>query len=43
LVVDRAGWRREIEDIGAYLAEFGERVPAALVAEQRRVAAALSD
>ena len=43
LDVDAEGWRRELEAIGDYLGEFGERTPPALVAEQRRVAAALAD
>jgi hypothetical protein len=37
------GWRKELAAIGEYLGEFGERTPAALLAEQRRVAAALED
>jgi phosphoenolpyruvate carboxykinase (GTP) len=43
LDVDAEGWRRELEAIGDYLGEFGERTPPALLAEQRRVAAALAD
>jgi phosphoenolpyruvate carboxykinase (GTP) len=38
-----AGWRKELAAIGEYLEEFGERAPAALLAEQRRVAAALAE
>ena len=34
---------RELEAIGDYLGEFGERTPPALVAEQRRVAAELAE
>jgi phosphoenolpyruvate carboxykinase (GTP) len=41
LAVDRAEWTKELEEIGGYLASFGERLPRALVDEQRRVAAAL--
>jgi phosphoenolpyruvate carboxykinase (GTP) len=40
--VDAAGWREEFAAIGDYLAEFGPRTPPALVAEQRRIAAALA-
>ena len=43
LEVDAEGWRRELDAIGDYLGEFGERTPSALLAEQRRVAAALAD
>ncbi|MEO8160691.1 MAG: phosphoenolpyruvate carboxykinase (GTP) [Arenimonas sp.] len=42
LAVDEEGWRRELAAIGDYLGEFGERTPAALLAEQQRVAAAFS-
>jgi phosphoenolpyruvate carboxykinase (GTP) len=42
LEVDAEGWRRELEAIGDYLGEFGERAPAALVAEQQRIAAYLA-
>jgi phosphoenolpyruvate carboxykinase (GTP) len=42
LAVDAEGWRRELSAIGDYLGEFGERMPPALLAEQRRVAAALA-
>jgi phosphoenolpyruvate carboxykinase (GTP) len=43
LDVDADGWRKELAAIGEYLEEFGERTPAALQAEQRRVAAALAE
>jgi phosphoenolpyruvate carboxykinase (GTP) len=43
LEVDAEGWRRELAAIGDYLGEFGERTPPALLAEQRRVAAALAE
>ena len=42
LSVDRAGWQREIDAIGGFLDEFGNKVPEALRAEQQRVAAALN-
>lgn len=38
---DREGWRAEVESIGAYLGEFGERMPGGLKAEQARIAALL--
>jgi phosphoenolpyruvate carboxykinase (GTP) len=38
---DRAGWQAEFEGIGAYLDEYGDRMPAALKAEQQRIAEAL--
>jgi phosphoenolpyruvate carboxykinase (GTP) len=41
LAVDRAEWTRELEEIGGYLASFGDRLPRTLNDEQRRVAAAL--
>lgn len=43
LEVDAEAWRKELAAIGDYLDEFGERTPAALRAEQRRVAAALAE
>jgi phosphoenolpyruvate carboxykinase (GTP) len=39
---DREGWQAEMAAIGEYLAGFGPRLPAALEAERRRVAAALA-
>src|SRR5690606_34086391 len=39
LSIDAAAWRQEIEAIGKYLDEFGDRVPAKLREEQRAVAA----
>jgi len=39
---DAAGWKAEFEGIGAYLDEYGPRMPEALKAEARRIAAALS-
>jgi len=41
LEVDREAWQAEISDIGEYLDSYGARTPAALKAEQERVAAAL--
>ncbi len=41
LGIDVDGWRDEIADIGAYLDSFGERTPARLREERRRVAKAL--
>ncbi len=35
---DRDGWRQEFAGIAAYLDEYGERMPQALKAEQRRIA-----
>jgi len=39
--VDSAAWHAEIDDIGRYLAEYGERTPAELRAQQVRVKQAL--
>jgi phosphoenolpyruvate carboxykinase (GTP) len=39
---DLDGWRAEFDAIGAYLGEYGDRMPAALAAEQRRIAAVLA-
>ena len=41
LEVDREAWQVEISDFGEYLDSYGARTPAALKAEQERVAAAL--
>jgi phosphoenolpyruvate carboxykinase (GTP) len=41
LEIDPAGWRTEMDAIADYLGGFGDRLPAALAAEQRRVRAAL--
>ncbi|MBB3277803.1 MULTISPECIES: phosphoenolpyruvate carboxykinase (GTP) [unclassified Pseudoxanthomonas] len=38
---DRDGWRSEVESIGAYLEEFGGRMPGALKGEQERIASQL--
>jgi phosphoenolpyruvate carboxykinase (GTP) len=43
LEVDLAGWSHELHAIGEYLDSFGARMPAALKAEQQRVAAALDE
>lgn len=37
LAIDGAGWAQEAEQIGAYLDEFGERIPQALKDEQIRL------
>jgi phosphoenolpyruvate carboxykinase (GTP) len=42
LAVDRAGWTREMSDIGAYLDSYGERTPTALHGERRRISEALT-
>ncbi len=42
LHVDNDGWQKELEAICMYFDEFGTRVPAALKAEQHRIAKALS-
>jgi phosphoenolpyruvate carboxykinase (GTP) len=39
---DLDGWRAEFDAIGNYLGEYGDRMPAALAAEQRRIAAVLA-
>jgi phosphoenolpyruvate carboxykinase (GTP) len=41
LGVDAGAWAREFDSIGEYLESFGDRMPAALAAEQERVAATL--
>ena len=41
LAVDQAGWQAELGAIGEYLDSFAPRMPAALRAEQQRVARAL--
>jgi phosphoenolpyruvate carboxykinase (GTP) len=41
LDLDIDAWHREIDDIGRYLEEFGDRLPAALRAEYQRVKRAL--
>ncbi len=40
--LDRAGWQAEFASIGGYLAEYGPRLPQALLDEQRRIAQALT-
>ena len=40
--LDRAGWRSEFASLGEYLAEYGPRLPQALLQEQRRIAEALA-
>jgi len=39
---DRDGWRSEVESIGAYLEEFGGRMPGALKGEQARILGTLT-
>ncbi|MEM6935849.1 MAG: phosphoenolpyruvate carboxykinase (GTP), partial [Pseudomonadota bacterium] len=41
LSLDQAGWQQELSEIGTYLESYGERLPAELAAQQRRVAEAL--
>jgi phosphoenolpyruvate carboxykinase (GTP) len=41
LDVDRAAWTGEIDDVGRYLGEFGDRLPDVLLGEQRRIKRAL--
>ena len=41
LAVDAEQWRKEMESIGEYFAEFGERLPAELKAEHQKVLTAL--
>jgi phosphoenolpyruvate carboxykinase (GTP) len=43
LEVDTAAWQAEIADIGEYLDSYGDRTPAAIKAEQARVAQALDN
>ncbi len=43
LEVDVAAWQAEIADIGEYLDSYGDRTPAAIKAEQARVAKALNN
>lgn len=38
---DRDGWQREFESLGAYLDEYGPRMPRALMVEQGTIACAL--
>ena len=40
--LDRAGWQAEFANLGEYLAEYGPRLPQALLQEQRRIAEALA-
>ncbi len=41
LQVDRAAWHDEMTAVGQYLADYGTHAPAALLAEQQRIAARL--
>ena len=40
--LDRAGWQAEFASIGEYLAEYGPRLPRALLDEQERIAESLA-
>ena len=40
--LDRAGWQAEFANLGEYLAEYGPRLPQALLDEQQRIAGALA-
>ncbi len=40
--LDRAGWQAEFASLGEYLAEYGPRLPQALLDEQQRIASALA-
>jgi phosphoenolpyruvate carboxykinase (GTP) len=42
LAVDRAQWRAELDNIGQYFEEFGDRLPQELRAEHQKVRRALS-
>ncbi len=41
LTVDQRGWQQELASIGEYLKDYGDRVPAALHEQHRRVSEAL--
>jgi phosphoenolpyruvate carboxykinase (GTP) len=43
LEVDIEAWQAEIADIGEYLDSYGDRTPAAIKAQQQRVAKALDN
>ena len=43
LAVDNAQWRDEMQGMGEYLNEYGDRLPAALAAEHDRIVEALQD
>ncbi len=43
LAIDAASWVHEMEEVGDFLAVFGDRLPPALAAEHRRVSAALNE
>ena len=42
LAIDAASWAHEMEEVGDFLATFGDRLPPDLVAEHRRVSAGLN-
>ena len=39
---DRVGWKAELDSLGTFLAEFGDRTPSALVEERQRIARSLA-
>ena len=41
LAIDHEEWAKELDEIGGFLASFGDRLPRTLASEQQRVAAAL--
>jgi len=41
LTVDMPQWRQEIEQVGVFLENYGDRVPAELIEQQDRIKAAL--
>jgi len=43
LSVDKAGWLAEMHDVGRFLGEFGDRLPAELEQERERIATRLKD
>ena len=38
LTVDATAWKQELQDVGTYLERFGDRLPAKLAGEQKRIA-----
>ncbi len=43
LAIDAASWAHEMEEVGDFLATFGDRLPPELAAEHRRVSAGLNE
>ena len=41
LAVEPRSWREEMDSVGSYLSEYGERLPKALLDEHRRVVSSL--